>query len=1003
MYDAKGCKYIYFVRECFTNGAGDYVQIIDNTQLTDEDYASYAQAAGNSYVLNGGTITNRREAQISISATKTFVAQAMHSFDNEQNSVTLRLQRSLDGVAWEDVQGDDGTTLELTMTGFREEAMSQTQSFGESVPKYDATGNLYTYRYVEVGLTVEGSQNAEDALNPGNGESTDGEIIVLGEVGLDQTTAKFVTTTQEDGSIQNTLVGSTQVHVVKSWSYTNAAGEVSTEAPEGAVVTATLQQNGSAQGIVDNAGNTVTEITLSEQSGWTGDFTNLPRYDAQGREYEYTVVESNADLYGYSSHVTYDKTVVTDTNGEVITQLNTSIVNSKTEGTELTFDVKKVWLDDGDLLLRSQVTVGLYDRRTGAKKAETVLNSSNLWSARITFSPENPTDTVQDYVLRETAIQSTGAVVSYAWDAADLSDADARLHATYAKIKNGTAEIAGSAETASQLYNVYIDHTNSEDLISASYTVTNQRVGVLRHTLTKTWKGGGDAPASEFRLTRTVGGKQDTSWTLDFTLEAEESDSVVKTASWQSEELPKYNSLGELYSYQLSERTIGGSEIQDGQAVVDDETYSSSISLKSVDYNAQNTNDLYTWSAVNQKVGSDRLTVNKVWRDDGTAKNTTARPDITFNLYSTTAKTAEEVLSLTSAQLKTFISDTTSVKKETCETLWNTRHNDWYWSCDLGTFPRYDSDGTKIVYFLLENMRGNVNDVYQTVYYNGTEQPTAAIGSSGTTKEAFDPSDYEEKISSSVMIVSDGTQTYSSEDARTTVNTRTGTKEVKGEKIWLNLPSSFSTSNLPTITLTLYRNISLEDVFTTPMLDQNGSPVQTTLAKGATTYVFGSGSTLPTYDEYGRLYYYRVKESPVDGYNMGEKLGNCFVLRNTYLKNSASNRVEITITKNWQLPGVYDSFPLADVTFILKQQMVDASGNVIAGSTQEVNRKVLEVDNHDEATLTFTKDSAKLTCPTMHPTGTRTSILCRRLSPMAIQAQQEATLWNPHRKAAAEC
>ena len=62
---------------------------------------------------------------------------------------------------------------------------------------------------------------------------------------------------------------------------------------------------------------------------------------------------------------------------------------------------------------------------------------------------------------------------------------------------------------------------------------------------------------------------------------------------------------------------------------------------------------------------------------------------------------------MTGAEVQT-LKAAEGVSTVSVDNLWNTQHNQWYWSCDLGSVPRYDANGYPYIYFLLETVSGKM-------------------------------------------------------------------------------------------------------------------------------------------------------------------------------------------------------------------------------------------------------------------------------------------------------
>lgn len=1030
-YDADGNLYVYYTIE--RGLTGDYQQEVkaaaDGKTYTAQD--AKGNALTGSYLLNGGTLTNRLKSNADLAATKTYQANAMQSLDPDNTSATFKLQSSTDNAVWADQTGDDGKTVTVTLgmsdTGtFRPENTTVTDT-SIHMPKYDAQGNVIYYRWVETGMKVNGATASTTEAN-GYADGTvvtveGGALLGTKEVapGVNgkYTTAKFKVQYNSDGSITNILQGSTQVKVTKVWSGGTA--------PD-ADVTLTLYRDGKAYAV-----NGSSTITLTKAEDWTALLTGLPRYDADGSEYTYTVEETGAEPAGWSfDSIDYTKTVVTeDGTGNKVTQTAAQVVNAMNPGESLTFDVEKAWLDDSDLLSRKAVTVGLYQKQTdGTWKIVTTaeLNEGNLWQHRFSVA-KTAGVTANDFVVMETKVGDT-EVQNPNLDAAKTNEGtftgtayfSGRTVAETAGMAAGTVGVlaggASRSDTLNNQYYVYVGRGSATES-GAAYTVYNQRFGVVNLKLTKTWLASGEVLDAGFTVSGSVGGTS--SDVLTFTLgNSAQSDAAkgiavgaITTDANNSNQksqtvtisgLPKYDASGRLLSYTVRETTIGGVAVSNGRAVVNSDTYLSTVAYQGVDYAGDakhRTGDLYTWAGSNVRQETYALTVNKLWQDDG-SNNEIARPDVRFTVYRTTAQKLIDagLLTTNSTQLNEeteagvallegmtgaqalVLKNSDAVSIVSVDNLWNTTHNQWYWSCSLGKVERYDDGGNPYIYFLLETMSANTAN-YQTLYYNGTDVPQDT-GSS--TAEVFAHSCADSGITAdtagaaggygNVLVVADGISATGSYDvtrySRTTVNYRQKELALQGKKLW-HFPSgvTLSSKQLPEVSIYAYRSetplssatyTTLQAAADASLAAGNTAVVQVNSVNlnasgnGIFTYKFttdAAGKDLQYYDSYGRRYYYYVAEKPVNGYPELKTTANTFTFTNTY--SVTKPWVEISLQKNWvnsldgQLPGAQATFTL----YAECQDAADGSGAVISGTRLTAATGTLTAAGAGNQTLVF--------------------------------------------------
>ena len=198
----------------------------------------------------------------------------------------------------------------------------------------------------ETGATIDSTSGVPTDNIAGDGTFTSGEH-------------SFLVTQPVEGdnsnTIYNTIVGTTKITVRKIWNEPLADGITGS-------INVRLLRNGSStwdsDAIVlpDDAqalGSNV--FGLSGTGNFEKVFSNLARYDAEGREYTYTVQETavNTPADYNLSDIVYSYDVEDD---PVASIYNTN----QSGGSNLVFRVNKIWLDDGDLLQRVPTTFWLY-------------------------------------------------------------------------------------------------------------------------------------------------------------------------------------------------------------------------------------------------------------------------------------------------------------------------------------------------------------------------------------------------------------------------------------------------------------------------------------------------------------------------------------------------------------------------------------------------------------------------------------------------------------------
>ena len=781
------------------------------------------------------------------------------------------------------------------------------------------------------------------------------------------------------------------------------------------------------EGTIVGTGETVDPdqdvITLNYNNEWDATY-QYPRYDSQGREiiYKVTEVAVKNDPVGFGlQKATYNVNTVTDEEWNVIPQLNGVFANTYGPGEGLSLDVYKEWADGSDLLSRHTVKVAVFhvnsDGTIGEKVSQDYeLNEGNYWYERIFFSKVNPTDTVENYVVKEVSVN--GVEVT---DASNTAS-DYRVKSDDLAKQN----VVGHLAEGDSSHNLDYDY----DVLSkydgeGTYTVTNRRTGVLKGQIKKTWiVGTNEVPDTEFTLyqagkavdTQTISGSS-----------AEGSDGVytatvvfgTDASHADGQSYPKYDVYGESIDYAVAETKFGTKEIKvetgGSQSVqLASDKYITTVSQQPISSETDDeahtyvappakhhTNDMYRWVATNRLSDSYSINVNKVWGDDGTDKNETRRPDVTVNVYRVSAKDLpSDWASMSESARASWLAgkgEAVAIDKE-----WNTKHNDFWWSCELGTVARYDANGYPYVYYAQERYVGGTQGHYIAVYANddaSTLYPTGEGATSTTVDKVFN-TNYTQLDkgnadgSGMVTIVADGTQ----EDAdkigttytRTVVNYREDVRTITGVKYWQTKEGwAVPEDKMPSIDVTLYRfNTAMEnDEFTQAELNEKIASDRTAYAANTATlnnsnnYRFtwtsdASGNSLVRYDAFGQSYHYYISENAknaktgeyVDGYSASEItiIGNSFTINNLWNPEDVEKKVEVTFSKTWEVDAGKTNLQdkvvadLAAARFNLYAQATDADGNKIGEKVKlastVIDPKALADASSKSATTTFTFD-----------------------------------------------
>ena len=846
-YGPEGHMYIYFLVEKYVGAASDYVQ-----ELQDED----------PYLLNDKAITNRKQKTVNPTVSKKMNARALQDV---RKDVTFGLERRSQGGEFEPVEG-----ASLTIEGFSAEKMEQTGAFS-GYPGYDPDGYPYEYRAVEKSITI-GDETGD--IQP------DGTLTVAGHT--------FKMTVDPDtGEIVNTLIGETAIGMKKTWEpeWTDTQSEPS--------ITVMLYRDGepytlsplpSVEGLqitADQNGRvTITRTDPDVSADFDVLFTGLPGYDEGGRPYEYTLGETAcAAPYGFED-LSYSE-VEDDPNYGTYHVAN--ILNVSGDKERLAFDVKKIWLDDGDAGHRETVTVGLfYDANEGEGEpdyqpiadTEFTVSEEEMWMKRYFYIPKEDGEAVpydvndprwqyENYVLRETKVG--GGSVGYA---------------------NAPAMAAGNGNVTAEFHYYKVSHSR-ENINAGQFTITNLRVGTLSVVINKEWAIG-----------------KTTDLDVEFTLyKAGAAVTPAQTLLWGEKSvtfanLDKYDNLGAIIPYSADETGLKKSTdtIFTGFAgsvadVPEIGKIVKSFSLVShVVGMPYHSGDVMTYNAKNARSESGVLSINKVWRDE--KEGFATRPDIVFEV-TRKIPDGEDPDDPTPSVDKNF----------TTQRNWDTSPHHWYWTCDFGTLPRYNAKGYEYEYRVTEQLK---QDIYYTqTYYNGEEQPVVNPDVAPKSSE-----DIFEPMGAAEYAIA----TFDKDTRGTVINTVQRNLDIPVFKLWEAVPAWFSAADLPDATIELYRMTALE---TTKVYDADHYVASITLENGAPGDTF---TAMDMYTPYGVRYMYYIQEDELTGYGSSHHDAN-FTVTNTYMADNMP-KVSITVTKDWDWTAMgTDQTEYPSVTFELWQSL----------------------------------------------------------------------------------
>ena len=924
-FDAEGNEYIYFVQEILTgNTAGNYTRFYDYGGSTPPDTRNI------NALFNGGTLQNRRTGTVDIPVTKTWKAAAQQDMNATVDILVERRQKGTSApfVPVEEGVGPGGI---FTMAGFRAEEMERTHVLA-GLPRFNEEGLEYEYRVTEYAITM--------------GETrvlVDGEYCTIGRV-----TYQLSQTKAQDGSVNlvNRLVGDTVVRIRKIWNGRKAPDDWTT-------VGFTLYRDGVP---VDPGGTTITmggqvqsDLSIKVEDAWQREtpggvdshegewlvISGLPRYDAQGREYKYTVSETGVSGY----HATYSTTRDEgEKDGQVVGMVDATVTNTPAgEGTHI--EVVKEWLDDGDENCRAPVMMDLYHMEGNEYRlvSSATLNVGNDWLAWMALPTEdqNPAN----YYVKERSVGGDYAV-NYGSEPFPL------LSTSYTKV--------GQVTTNAHFYDVFAMRNTD----GTRYAFQNRRTGTVNIELQKTWtdnqyQENTRHQAVTLEVRQWLNYSEQTSAIVHDTIVLDGVTDSVETVPWQAavSGLPKYNEKGVLFHYTVVETQVEDltnnqiHPVTNGGYTLDDtERHHYAVTVKDERQYGEHsggsapTADNYTFTVDNARRDTVNFEVYKLWKD--VVRTAAAVVDLTPAQAAMEVKTRPHIY-LTLYQRIEGAAEYTEVPGYV-ERVWTTtgEFNEYYWKCSFDPLPRYTADGKEITYAVEEKVVAPGE--YYAKYYAGAPIPVTGNTASALAKVTDVPI-YD--VSGSPLWSSGGTWANPGQafvpNGGTIVNGRTGVRTLSGQKIWLNVPTNIAAANFPTVTLKLhiykYNNSDQKYEY----VDEGNLEVE--LDSGVKNFTFGNGSqTLPRYDEFGTIIRYQAKEmgmltpgyaTPVyDDYNL--------TVTNEYKLTglTSEEQVSVSVTKTWDLalaPGIPAAlYPTANIT-LWRQLTSDSAGLTPIEGTEE--------------------------------------------------------------------
>lgn len=818
-YDQDGYAYVYVVREELTYGASGvdrYEQVFGKVTEDEDGTVTVAdtlpegetRTAGNTFLYNDGTLSNRLTGTVSVSATKTWKAAAYQA-DFEDVAVELMLQQKPAGESggWTTAQRN-GAPITAVLYNFYAESMSNTAQ--SSVPQYDALGRELEYRWVETavyqGEAIEAlSDDASSAeIQAALDESKKIEVDADGRFELEQAmegeteaqTVGYVSETKTNGNsttIENSLTDTIDYRVKKVWHDANG-GETkpdhdvtiqiyqTTNGGQGDLNTPYVSFQIKKDGTIETVGSLPDGVQVEkweDGAEWDAVVKNLPKYDAEGRLYEYILLEAGGEDNWFPTY----ETVRDPETGDY----ETRVINGP--GTGERIFVRKVWVDDGDVLHREPVTFGVYYASNGDehKAGEEVLDSNSkpvtltlqdgVWHDFI-YLPQGVE--AEDVYVVETTMGD--AVVKYNKANGTIPTEDELL--TGSVTVDGEEKIF-EAETSNHRYQVTYEKESTPANFNAhsAYTITNRRLGIINLKVQKTWldgeskvveqisqvlktiynNGSGPQLALVFKLqfADRQGG-----WEITYTGIGNTADTVLvggekvhildkegkQTSSEQSiigidkdgrvqksdaaafYNLPKYDSTGGVVQYTVEEvwiETSGNQSTELTEAYIARNypdlyaIWKEYRSRSEVSYDLEgdrHDQDHQTMEVTNYRTAVKDVVWYKEWKDDFTA-NQSLRPDIYLDIYRVVHKpnpdyTGDPDTEQYIEQIELVLENYKWSDNEDGQDV-DEQAGSNSWIVTLSDMEKYDAYGFEIQYYAVERTLVHASDYdYQAAQYS---------------------------------------------------------------------------------------------------------------------------------------------------------------------------------------------------------------------------------------------------------------------------------------------
>ena len=909
-YDADGYRYIYFLKETVVSGGDTYDRVfgkverelgqgdvkITNDALPTEHAEIYAgrteRLSDDNCLYNEGVLSNQLAGTQTVELTKEWNAAAYQGYMKDVSvEFTLQVQylnNDQDKDKWYTAYPEQ----KVTQKNITEENMAYWHT-SATVPTVGPLGRDVAYRWVETAVY----QNEKDVTTDRD-EFGAVKSFTLEQGGKKVTYTSEATVDKDTGNttIENSIADTINYDVTKIWKDGTKPDEVTFNLyrmPSGSALTKDTEPYLTFTLDEDEAKNTTDPVPEdyhgvigvdAEKEGsveahdesnptdkWEEDWlktwhtviNDLPRYDENGREYEYLLLEVNEDDAYFPI---YETTRDSET-GDYYTK----VINPPPgEGQRIM--VRKEWSDDSDSAHRGDVTINVYlkgDEESADTQLGTVILENGVWTEEVGINlPEGKT--LDDVYILETSVD------------------DAQVPLQPYTFGTGTPNYeTPKAPATTDVYQYQTKHhryeaTYSETTVSGEkiFIVNNRRLGNIDLTVTKTWNDGEgqlrEALAAanvelgqdkaiypyiqlEFAEGYTADGREIGKDTVTLTggsptdiLNADgekttslqqlhldlEGDAATEKVYFYN--LPKYDESGSVASYTVKEvwlannsedQTTSKAELKEYfktnlqgyeklnelldlldefSTSVRQDSYTSNDEAEAVD--GEIPHDTQAMTVTNGLGNTKDVVWYKHWNDQYVFDQN-QRPDIYIDVY----RVVHDSPTMTKVEL---------VKQDY---LWEPRPADGEgiesdeidqnsWKVTMSNVQKYDSYGYEIYYYATESTMVDYPSYDYVVgdYYQSNTLPLDPDLKMGTADAIdqkyvkdgsvieFANSNLDDSVDKN-KVLSEDYAAYALKENGMFVNSLDEQVDFQGQKIWEAVPNGYSDVNLPAVTFELYR------------------------------------------------------------------------------------------------------------------------------------------------------------------------------------------------------